>query len=135
MLEVTGKPSKEDVASIQSPQAGAIIDSLKIMKHKNLKDMCPTLCAEGLDLMKKLLQFNPSKRPNVEQTLKHPYVAQFHSEDEEFKYKKIIEIPLDDHKYTIKEYREKLYADIRKKRKEQRKEYVLQHQAKYVKPK
>ena len=125
VLEVTGKPTKEDILSLQSPQAGAIIDSLKITKHRNLKDIFPLLSVEGLDLLKKLLQFNPSKRPTVEQTLRHPYVAQFHDEEDELACKKAIEIPLDDHKYSIKEYREKLYADIRKKRKEQRREYVF----------
>jgi len=135
VLEVTGRPSKDDIASIQGPQAGAIIDSLKVTKHRNVKDMFPTMGAEGVDLMKKLLQFNPMKRPTIEMALKHPYVAQFHCDEEEIVCKKAIEIPLDDHKYTIKDYRERLYMDIRKKRKEQRKEYILQHHAKYGKPK
>ena len=127
VLEVTGKPTKEDIVSIQSPQASAIIDSLKVTRKRNLKDLLPSLNAEGQDFVKKLLQFNPSKRLTIEQSLKHPYVAQFHCEEEEFACKKIIEIPLDDHKYTIKDYRERLYSDIRKKRKEQRKEYIIQH--------
>lgn len=125
VLEVTGRPNKEDIASLQSSQAGAIIDSLKISRHKNLNDMFPLLSVEGLNLMKKLLSFNPNKRPTVEQALKHPYMAQFHDEEEEIICKKIIEIPLDDHKYSIKDYREQLYSDIRKKKKEQRKAYLL----------
>ncbi len=127
VLEITGRPSKDDIAGIQSTQAGAIVDSLKVSRHKSLKDIMPTLGAEGLDLVKRLLQFNPSKRPNVEQALRHPYMAQFHCEEEEINCKKIIEIPLDDHKYSIKDYRERLYGDIRKKRKEQRTEYLHQH--------
>lgn len=133
VLEVTGKPTKEEIASIQSAQAGAIIDSLKVTRHKNLKDLFYNMSAEGLDLMKRLLQFNPNKRPTVEQALRHPYMAQFHNEDEEIVCKKIIEIPLDDHKYSIKDYREKLYNDIRKKRKEQRRVYVAQVDTKYKK--
>ena len=124
VLEVTGRPSKEDIDSMQSPQAAAIIDSLKITRRKNLKDMFPLLSVEGLNFIKRLLQFNPSKRPTIEQALRHPYVSQFHDDDEEISCKKIIEIPLDDHKYSIREYREKLYNDIRKKKKEQRREYL-----------
>lgn len=131
VLEVIGKPTKEDIVSIQSKQAAAIIDSLKITKRKNIKDLFPSMSMEGLDLMKKLLQFNPNKRPTVEQALKHAYIAQFHCEEEETVCKKPIEIPLDDHKYSIKEYREGLYADIRKKRKEQRKEYASHVPAKH----
>eukprot|EP01022_Parablepharisma_sp_SALTPOND_P031620 TRINITY_DN809_c1_g1_i1.p1 TRINITY_DN809_c1_g1~~TRINITY_DN809_c1_g1_i1.p1 ORF type:complete len:351 (+),score=27.54 TRINITY_DN809_c1_g1_i1:2751-3803(+) len=134
VLEVTGRPTKEDAMSIQSPQAGAIIDSLKVTRRRNLKDMLPSLGPEGLDFVKRMLQFNPNKRLTVEQALRHPYVAQFHCAEEEISCKKIIEIPLDDHKYSIKDYRERLYADIRKKRKEQRREYIIQH-AKYAKAK
>jgi len=133
VLEVTGRPSKEDIASIQSPQAGAIIDSIKVAKHKSLKDLFPGLSPEGLDLIKRLLQFNPNRRPSVEQALNHPYMTQFHCEEEEISCKKVIEIPLDDHKYSIKDYREKLYGDIRKKRKEQRKEYGAHLQMKHGK--
>ena len=117
VLEITGSPSKEDIASLQSPQAPAIIDSLKITRHKTLNDIFPLLSVEGLGLLKKLLQFNPNKRPTIEQALNHPYLAQFHDEEEEIVCKKIIEIPLDDHKYSIKDYREQLYNDIKKKKK------------------
>lgn len=125
VLEVTGRPSNEDIESLQGPQASAIIDSLRITRRKNLKDMFPLLSAEGLNFLKRLLQFNPNKRPTIEQALRHPYVAQFHDDEEEISCKKIIEIALDDHKYSIRDYREKLYGDIRKKRKEQRREYLL----------
>ena len=124
VLEVTGRPSKEDVASMQNPKAAAIIESLKPTKRKNLKDLFPTLHPDALDLIKKLLQFNPNKRLTVEQALAHPYLAQFHCDEEEIGCPKTIVIPLDDHKYPIKDYREKLYADIRKKRKEQRQEFA-----------
>jgi len=134
VLEVTGKPNKEDVESLQSSNAATVIDSLKVSKHRSLKDMFPMMTPEALDLLKKLMQFNPNRRPTAEQALKHPYVSQFHCEEEEPLAKKAIEIPLDDRKYSIKEYREKLYADIRKKHKEQRKEQLMQA-AKYAKHK
>ena len=71
VLEVTGRPSKEDIDSMQSPQAAAIIDSLKITRRKNLKDMFPLLSVEGLNFIKRLLQFNPSTRQTIEQAMRH----------------------------------------------------------------
>ena len=34
--------------------------------------------ADAIDLMKKLLVFNPTKRLTIDQALSHPYVAQFY---------------------------------------------------------
>ena len=64
--------------------------------------------------------------------MKHPYVAQFHNPDEEPNCTKKIQIPIDDNqKFSIKEYRNKLYSDIHKRRKEMRKKILAQHQAYY----
>ena len=34
---------------------------------------CPNLCAEGQDLFKKMMLYNPTKRISAKQALKHPY--------------------------------------------------------------
>ena len=128
VLEITGKPTKEEIESLQSPQAASILESLPQTKVKNIHDMFPTLSKNGINFLKNCLQFNPNKRFSVEQALKHPYVAQFSNEEDEPKCSKIIEIPLDDHKHSIKEYREKLYEDIKRRKKELRKEYYALQQ-------
>ena len=74
------------------------------------------------DLLRKCLQFNPSKRITAIQALEHPYVAQFHSEADEPICSKKIKLPIDDNKrFSVSEYREELYRDILRKKKEQRK--------------
>ena len=74
--------------------------------------------------MKKTLDFNPKKRITIEEALKHPYVEQFHSPDEEILCERIIRIPIsDEKKLSIKEYQHALYNDILKKKKEQRKRW------------
>lgn len=77
---------------------------------------------DALDLLRKLLHFNPRKRITAEDALRHPYVAQFHNPSEEPSCSRTVTIPINDNtKYSISEYREKLYSEIVKRKKELRK--------------
>jgi mitogen-activated protein kinase 15 len=78
----------------------------------------PNASEQAADLLHKLLEFNPDKRITAEEALRHPYLAQFHNPADEPSCNHIISIPIDDNtKYTIQEYREKLYAEIVKRKK------------------
>jgi mitogen-activated protein kinase 15 len=54
-MEVTGRPSQEDVDSINSPLAQTMLESLPPTKAKKLRDMFPTASEDALDLLKNLL--------------------------------------------------------------------------------
>jgi mitogen-activated protein kinase 15 len=74
-----------------------------------------------LDLMQKLLHFNPNKRMSADEALKHPYVAAFHNVKDEPASSGPITISLpDDTRYTVSEYRERLYAEIVSKKRQER---------------
>ena len=106
------------------------------MKSKSLKSLFPTASSTELDFLSKLLQFNPNKRLKVEEALKHPYVAEFHEQykETEISSTKLIKIPIDDNiKYSVKEYRQKLYDDILKRKKEIRKKLMQMQQKKVSK--
>jgi len=86
--------------------------------------MYPDASTEALDLLRKLLQFNPNKRITADEALAHSFVSQFHNPTDEPVCDRIIRIPIDDnHKYSISEYRNKLYNDIIKKKKETRRRH------------
>jgi mitogen-activated protein kinase 15 len=58
----------------------------------------------------------------VDEALRHPYVKKFVNEAEETVLTEMITIPMDENtKFTIKDYREMLYLEIMKKKKESRK--------------
>ena len=121
VLEVTGKPSKEDIDSINSELAETMLENVVINKTKSLKALYPKATEDELDLLSKLLQFNPNKRIDVNKALEHNYVKEFHSQysDTEIICDKPIHVPIDDNvKYPAKEYRKRLYDEVLKRKKE-----------------
>jgi serine/threonine protein kinase len=136
VLKCTGMPSQEDIDAMNSPHCTKIFATIPPTKKTSLESVFPTAAEDAIDLMKNLLKFNPSDRLNVEEALEHPYVSQFHNIDNEPICKKIITIPIDDNKkFSIKEYRLKIYTDIHKRKKELRKKKMLQEQLYYQKKK
>jgi len=121
IIEVTGRPSPEDIEAINSPFAATMLESLPPSNPRSLQEMFQYASEEALDLLRQCLAFNPEKRITAEKALAHPYVAQFHNADDEPACVSEIKIVIDDdHKYSIAEYRNVLYEQILQKKKEQR---------------
>ena len=55
-----------------------MIKSANIASNKNIKDWFkPGTPDDAIDLVIKMLQFNPKIRITIDEVLKHPYVSQF----------------------------------------------------------
>ncbi|KAL6070901.1 Mitogen-activated protein kinase [Balamuthia mandrillaris] len=121
IMEVTGRPSSEDIEGVKSPFAATILESLPPSTPKPLSSLYPKTSPEALDLLTKLLHFNPDKRITAEEALRHPFLAKFHKPEEEMLVGKTIVIPFDDNtKFSISDYRSTIYDDIKRARKEKR---------------
>lgn len=78
IIELTGKPEPEDIDAVDSPFAATMMETCSVTKIKGVEEIFPSASPEAVDLLKKLLVFNPNKRLSPDQVLSHPYVAQFH---------------------------------------------------------
>jgi len=113
VIEVTGRPSPADIEAIQSEFAATMLESLPDSEPRSLQSMYSNASEDAIDLLQKLLMFNPDKRITAEGALEHPYLAQFHNPDDEICCEKEIKIPIDDNKkLTVAAYREELYTSI-----------------------
>lgn len=114
ILELTGVPASEDLQSIQSPFAANMLESLAKPSIKPLEEMIPNAPADGLDFIRRCMHFNPDKRASVEALLDHSYVAQFRKIDEELSAPRKFKIGSNDNiKYTVDDYRNRIYDLIR----------------------
>ncbi len=49
-----------------------------LLQRVNFRNMYPDATPKSIDLMERMLQFDPRKRITVEEALQHPYLAQLH---------------------------------------------------------
>lgn len=100
-----------DVDSIKSAYSSSLFDkSVNIRSRRPLEELIPNAPADGLDLLKLLLQFNPEKRLTAEEALDHPYVSKFHKPADEVSLTYDVVPPVDDDvQLSVNEYRDKLY--------------------------
>jgi len=117
IIEVTGHPSAEDVEASNSKFAGPMLQSLPKYEKKSLASLMQAP-PDAIDMVEKMLEFNPAKRLTVEQSLEHPYMKPFRT-GAEVRCPGIMTIPIDDdHKFTVADYREKLYNQVVANRKD-----------------
>ena len=72
IMKVIGPPSEEDAASFEHDKPFPTVFQMSDLKKVLPANLDPKL----IDLLRKIFQYNPAKRPTPAQILKHPY---FHS--------------------------------------------------------
>jgi serine/threonine protein kinase len=101
VLEVTGRPSQEELASVRSPFAATMLDTVRGSVVRPLKDWFPGAHPDAVDLIVKCMAFNPDKRISAADALKHRYVACFHNAADEATALRALRIQVDDNvKYS-----------------------------------
>ncbi|CAB11693.1 Mitogen-activated protein kinase spk1 [Schizosaccharomyces pombe] len=83
ILNILGTPTMDDFSRIKSARARKYIKSLPFTPKVSFKALFPQASPDAIDLLEKLLTFNPDKRITAEEALKHPYVAAYHDASDE----------------------------------------------------
>jgi serine/threonine protein kinase len=83
IFDVFGTPAEEDIALIPKPRLRKFLRSLPVKKPKALDILLPKANPLAIDLLKKIMVFNPQKRITVEEALKHPYLQDLHYPEDE----------------------------------------------------
>lgn len=78
IVAVLGTPTEDEIAHVTSPTARAFLASLPATAPIPLRNLLPGAPEDALDLLSRLLCFNPAVRLSATDALEHPYVASFH---------------------------------------------------------
>ncbi|PVU90944.1 hypothetical protein BB559_004382 [Furculomyces boomerangus] len=83
IINILGTPDDETLQRIGSERAQMYIKSLPFTQKVPFSRLFPSATPNALDLLEKLLDFDPTTRITVEEALEHPYLALYHDVDDE----------------------------------------------------
>uniref|UniRef100_A0A1A7Y1V9 Mitogen-activated protein kinase 15 n=2 Tax=Iconisemion striatum TaxID=60296 RepID=A0A1A7Y1V9_9TELE len=118
IMSAIPNPNPEDVLAIRSEYGSSVIQRMLLKPQVPLEDLLQlSVPPDAIDLLKRLLVFNPDKRLTAEQALQHPYVARFHNPAKEPALNYDVVLPVDDDvQLSVGQYRNKLYEMILERR-------------------
>ena len=83
-LELLGKPSKSQIAKIMNKNARRYVRMYRDIPRKDMFELFPEASDDALDLLNKLLQWDPADRLTAEEALDHPFLQDYRNEADEF---------------------------------------------------
>ncbi|QID86302.1 Serine/threonine-protein kinase kdx1 [Saccharomyces pastorianus] len=83
ILQILGTPSKETLQGISSQKVQNYIFQFGNIPRTPFESLLPRASSEGLDLLRKMLEFDPERRVTVSEALEHPYLSIWHDIDDE----------------------------------------------------
>jgi mitogen-activated protein kinase 1/3 len=75
ILSTLGTPGDDELGFISAPKARAYIKALPASPRPDFRRLFPGANPQAVDLLERMLQFDPRRRCSVAQALAHPWLA------------------------------------------------------------
>ncbi|KAG8464840.1 hypothetical protein KFE25_010208 [Diacronema lutheri] len=85
IITCLGTPSPSDLATLKNQRAAHYVQRLPPCAKMDFQTIYPNASHDALDLLERLLQFDPARRCTAADALRHPYLSAYHDE--------VIELP------------------------------------------
>ncbi|XP_003388915.1 PREDICTED: mitogen-activated protein kinase 1-like [Amphimedon queenslandica] len=83
ILNVIGSPTEKDLSCIRNEKAKSYLKNLPFKPTVPWSRLYPKADPKALDILGKMLTFNPDERISVDAALAHPYLEQYYDPDDE----------------------------------------------------
>jgi serine/threonine protein kinase len=83
ILHILGTPAEDTLSRIGSPRAQDYVRNLPYMAKRSFQQLFPNANPDALDLLNRMLAFDPSSRISVEEALEHRYLHIWHDASDE----------------------------------------------------
>jgi len=115
ITDLVGSPSHDLIAQIEDEDNKLFMQQLPKKKETDFNQLFkgwPN--PDAIDLLKKMLTFDPEKRITVREALAHPYLKNLHFEDDEPAGEAVSRFDFDFELYSLKthEYKQLIYEEI-----------------------
>ncbi|KAI8466684.1 MAG: mitogen-activated protein kinase 8 [Monoraphidium minutum] len=83
ITKTIGSPCEDDIQFVSSEKARRYLRSLPRCPPTDFRGMWPDADPQALDLLSRMLMFDPSRRIGVDEALRHPYLSALHDAADE----------------------------------------------------
>lgn len=111
IAELTGLPNDSDFGFVKSENARRYLRQLPVYEKQPLGEKFPKVSSLAIDLVEKMLTFDPTKRISVEDALAHPYLSTLHDVSDEPSCPAPFTFDFEEHKLTEEHIRELIYKE------------------------
>jgi len=111
ILVLCGTPTDETLSKITSEEARNYIRSLPKMEKKNFHEVFKGANPLAIDLLEKMLELDADKRITAEETLAHPYLAQYADPSDEPN-SQAYDQTFEDFDLSVQEWKENVWNEV-----------------------
>jgi serine/threonine protein kinase len=114
IIGIFGNPSEDEINAIPKEKSRKLLKTIPKTKPRPLETMFPNGNPKALDLLKKLMIFDPTKRITVDEALKHPYLSALHFPDDEPTRDNVpkVEFEFEKHSLSLEQLKDLIYEEI-----------------------
>lgn len=111
ITEMIGLPNDSDLGFVKSENARKYLQQLPRYPKQLLAEKFPRVSPMALDLIEKMLTFDPNKRITAEEALAHPYLANLHDISDEPTCPTPFVVDFDEHSLSEEDIKNLIYEE------------------------